>query len=68
VPRLIPKHARQTTSTAARPLMPTALRVTRDFTCEGTRFKAGMLVSADAPLVRRILAEHPTGYFESATT
>jgi len=37
-----------------------ALRVQKDFVCEGVRFREGDLVSPDSPLAKAIFAEHPT--------
>jgi hypothetical protein len=36
-----------------------ALRVTKDFTCEGLRFREGQLLSPDSPIVQAIHREFP---------
>lgn len=36
-----------------------ALRVTKDFTCEGLRFREGQLLSPDSPIVQAIASEYP---------
>ena len=41
-----------------RPIVP-ALRVTKDFTCEGVRFHEGQLLAPDSPIVQAIHREYP---------
>ena len=41
-----------------RPIVP-ALRVTKDFTCEGIRFREGQLLSADSPSAQALFREYP---------
>ena len=57
--RLTTKRARQPApDPPLRPIVP-ALRVTRDFACEGIRFRAGQLLSPDSPIAQAIHREYP---------
>lgn len=59
--RLTPKRLREEhfpPGPALRPTVP-ALRVTKDFTCEGLRFREGQLLSPDSLLAQAIHREYP---------
>jgi hypothetical protein len=65
--RLTPKRASNPWP-ADPPLRPPvrALRVTKDFTCEGLYFHVGQIVSPDNELVQAICREDPHHYLEPA--
>ena len=57
--RLTPKRARQPApDPPLRPIVP-ALRATREFTCEGLRFREGQLLSPESPIAQAIHREYP---------
>ena len=58
--RPTPKRASETWP-ADQPLRPSfpALRVTKDFTCEGLRFREGQLLSPESPIAQAIHREYP---------